>query len=62
LVSYLVEKVVVALYESRDALIAAFSGYRDFRPSEMAKEFPVPYHSGAIKAYSGKTAWPPKGR
>jgi TRAP-type uncharacterized transport system substrate-binding protein len=58
----LVEKVVAALYDSREALIAAFSGYRDFRPAEMAKEFPVPYHPGAITAYTAKGVWPPRGR
>ena len=58
----LVEKVVAALYDSREALIAAFSGYRDFRPSEMAKVFPVPFHPGAITAYTAKGVWPPKGR
>ncbi len=56
----LVEKVVAALYESRDALIEAFAAFRDFGPDKMAKQFPVPFHPGAIKAYTAKGAWPPK--
>ena len=56
----LIETVVAALYDNRDALIEAFPGYRDFGPDKMAKVFPVPYHPGAIKAYTAKGAWPPK--
>lgn len=56
----LVEKVAAAIRDNKEALVASFAGFRSFAPDAMAKEFPVPYHPGAIKYYTGKGAWPPK--
>jgi hypothetical protein len=45
---------------TRMSLVAAFPGYRDFGADRTAKDFPVPYQPGAIKAYAAKGIWPPK--
>lgn len=55
-----VYKMVAAMHENRDELVAAFAGMRDYRPQEAAKIFPVPYHPGAIRLYGEKGLWPPK--
>ena len=56
----LVEKVVAALHDHKDDLVAAFAGFRSFDPNQMAKDFTVPYHPGAVSYYTGKGSWPPK--
>lgn len=56
----LVYKLVAAMHENRDELVASFAGFRDYRPAEAAKNFPVPYHPGAIRVYTEKGLWPPK--
>ena len=56
----LVYKMVQTMHDNRDALVAAFAGFRDYRPQEAAKNFPVPYHPGAIRLYTEKGLWPPK--
>jgi TRAP transporter TAXI family solute receptor len=56
----LVEKVVAAVHDHKDDLVAAFAGFRTFDPRQMAKDFPVPYHPGAIAYYTAKGSWPPK--
>ena len=56
----LVQKIVAALHDNKDELVAAFPGYRSFDPGQMAKDFPVPYHPGAQKFYADRGKWPPK--
>lgn len=56
----LVYKLVAAMHEHRDELVASFAGFRDYRPAEAAKIFPVPYHPGAVRLYTEKGLWPPK--
>jgi len=56
----LVYKMVAAMHANRDDLVATFAGFRDYRPDEAAKIFPVPYHPGAIRFYTEKGLWPPK--
>jgi TRAP transporter TAXI family solute receptor len=56
----LVYKIVKTMHENPDALVAAFAGFRDYRPQEAAKTFPVPYHPGAVRVYTEKGLWPPK--
>jgi len=55
-----VHKLVQTMHDNRDELVASFAGFRDYRPQEAAKTFPVPYHPGAIKLYTEKGLWPPK--
>jgi len=56
----LVYRMVKTMHENRDELVVAFAGLRDYRPAEAAKDFPVPYHPGAIRLYQEKGLWPPK--
>ena len=56
----LVYKMVAAMHDNCDDLVATFAGFRDYRPDEAAKNFPVPYHPGAIRFYTEKGLWPPK--
>jgi len=50
----LVAKFVAALHGHKGELVAAFPGFRTFEPTQMAKEFPVPYHPAAIRFYAEK--------
>jgi hypothetical protein len=49
-----ISKFVTVLHANKHELVAAFAGFRTFEPSQMAKEFPVPYHPAAAKFYAEK--------
>lgn len=53
--------IAKALAENHDSLVAQFPPYREFAPEKMAKPSEVPYHAGAIKYYTERGWWPPKG-
>ena len=55
-----VYKVVKTVYENKPDLIKALGAFNRFNPKGMAREHPVPYHPGAIKAYKELGMWPPK--
>ena len=57
----IVYKVVKAMYENKPELEAVIPGFREFAPDRMAKKSTVDYHPGAIKFYTEKGVWPPKG-
>ena len=57
----IVYKVVKAMYENKPDLEAVIPGFREFAPDRMAKKSTVEYHPGAIKFYTEKGVWPPKG-
>jgi hypothetical protein len=57
----IVYKVVKAMYENKPDLEAVIPGFREFAPDKMAKKSTVEYHPGAIKFYTEKGVWPPKG-
>jgi TRAP transporter TAXI family solute receptor len=56
-----VYKVVKAMHDNKGELEAAVPGFREFEPGKMAKPGTVDYHPGAIRFYSEKGLWPPKG-
>jgi TRAP transporter TAXI family solute receptor len=57
-----VYKAVKAVYENQPALGEALGRFKNFKPEEeMAKQLPIPYHPGAMKFYTEKGVWPPKG-
>jgi len=56
----LVYKMAKVMHENREDLVTALAGFRDYRPAEAAKTFPVPYHPGAVRLYAEKGQWPPK--
>ena len=56
-----VYKVVKAMHDNKGDLEAAVPGFREFTPGKMAKPSTVDYHPGAIKFYTEKGLWPPKG-
>lgn len=55
-----VAKVIKALHDNKDQLVASFGGFRGFEPDRMAKELPVKWHDGAKAAYEDLGQWPPK--
>jgi hypothetical protein len=56
-----VYKVVKALFENAEAVAKSSPTLGALSQKTMAKKTdPVPYHPGAIKAYTEKGAWPPK--
>jgi TRAP transporter TAXI family solute receptor len=58
----IVYKSVKAIYENQPALGDTLGRFKNFKPDEeMAKQLPIPYHPGAIKFYTEKGVWPPKG-
>ena len=50
-----------AMHDNKGDLEAAVPGFREFAPGKMAKPSTVDYHPGAIKFYTEKGLWPPKG-
>jgi hypothetical protein len=57
----LVYKVVKAMYENKDELIEVHPAFRQFAQDKMAKKSSVDHHPAAIKFYTEKGVWPPKG-
>ena len=57
----IVYKVVKAMYENKPELEAVIPAFREFSPDKMAKKSTVDYHPAAIKFYTEKGVWPPKG-
>jgi len=55
-----VYKVVKTIFENKPDLIKALAAFARFDPKKMARPNPVPYHPGAIKAYTELGMWPPK--
>ena len=55
-----VYKVVKTIYASKPELIKALAAFVRFNPKNMARNSPVPYHPGAIKAYKELGIWPEK--
>jgi TRAP transporter TAXI family solute receptor len=56
-----VYRVVKAMHDHKDGLVAAFPAMRMFSPSHMTKNIPgVEYHVGAIEYYKEIGQWPPK--
>jgi TRAP transporter TAXI family solute receptor len=55
-----VYKVVKTMFENKPDLIKALGAFARFDPKRMARPNPVPYHPGAIKAYTELGMWPPK--
>lgn len=55
-----VYKVVKTIFENKPDLIKALGAFARFDPKRMARPNPVPYHPGAIKAYTELGMWPPK--
>jgi TRAP transporter TAXI family solute receptor len=54
-------KAVKALYENKQALVAAFAGFQTFLPQRMATPIQsVDFHAGALKFYKEVGLWPPK--
>jgi len=54
-------KVVKAIYENRDDLVASFVGFRPFTVQRMPMAVhKVDFHPGAIKFYKEIGFWPPK--
>jgi TRAP transporter TAXI family solute receptor len=47
-------KVVSALHANKEALVESFRPFGAFRPEQMHKEVPAPYHPGALKFYKEK--------
>ena len=57
----LVYRVVKAMHDHKDGLVAAFPAMKMFSPSQMTKAIPgVDYHEGAIEYYKEIGQWPPK--
>jgi TRAP transporter TAXI family solute receptor len=56
-----VYEIVKAVHTDKDELASSFAWFRAFEPAQMAKKFPVAYHPGAIKYFTEKGMWPPKG-
>jgi len=54
-----VYKLVKALHDSQKDLATTFGVFNEFKPDDMAKKFPIPYHPGAIKYYTEIGKWPP---
>jgi TRAP transporter TAXI family solute receptor len=57
----LVYKVVKAMHDNKGELESVHPAFRAFAPGKMAKKSTVGYHPGAIKFYTEKGLWPPKG-
>jgi TRAP transporter TAXI family solute receptor len=55
----LVYKVVKALHENRDMLVAATPILKDFDPKRMTEKVAATWHPGAIKFYQEIGQWPP---
>jgi TRAP transporter TAXI family solute receptor len=55
-----VYKVVKTVFENKPDLVKALGAFARFDPKRMARPNPVPYHPGAIKAYTELGMWPPK--
>ena len=55
-----VYKVVKTVFQNKPDLIKALGAFVRFDPKTMARNNPVPYHPGAIKAYKELGMWPPK--
>ena len=54
-------KVVKAIYENKEDLVASFAGFRPFTVQRMSMSvYKVDYHPGAIKFYKEVGLWPPK--
>jgi TRAP transporter TAXI family solute receptor len=57
----LVYKVVKAIYQNKEDLVASFAGFRSFSIQRMSMPVPqVDFHPGAIKFYKEVGLWPPK--
>jgi len=56
-----VYKVVKAMYENKTELEAVHPAFRQFGQDKMAKKSTLEYHPGAIKFFTEKGVWPPKG-
>jgi TRAP transporter TAXI family solute receptor len=56
-----VYKVVKAIYQSKEDLVASFAGFRSFSVQRMSMPVPkVVFHPGAIRFYKEIGLWPPK--
>ena len=44
-------QIVKTLHENKAALVASFGPFAGFKPDEMHKDVPAPYHPGALKYY-----------
>ena len=55
-----VYKLVKTVFQNKPALAKSLVGFSRFNPQNMARNSPVPYHPGAIKAYKELGLWPPK--
>ncbi len=53
-----VYKLVKSMVEHKKALGEAFGAFKRYKPENMVQDNPVPYHSGAIKAYKELGLWP----
>ena len=56
-----VYRVVKAMYENKSELEAVHPAFREFGQDKMAKKSDVEYHPGAIKFFTERGLWPPKG-
>jgi TRAP transporter TAXI family solute receptor len=54
-------RVIKAIYENKEDLVASFVGFRPFSVQRMSMEvYKVDFHPGAIKFYKEVGLWPPK--
>jgi len=55
-------KITKAVYENKKDMVAVFRAMNLFQPKEMATPYEhLTYHPGAIKFFTEKGLWPPKG-
>lgn len=57
----IVYKVAKAMYDNKPDLEAIHGAFREFAQGKMAKRSEVPYHPAAIRFYTERGLWPPKG-